>query len=287
MIVAALISVVFYVLYDVAVKEFAIWTGHYKAAMAILGISLIPMLVAAVMVHASWIGYNEIVLAAASGIFLFLGVELLYKSLHTEQLTNSIGLNNVGSAVLVVFGILVLHEVISGIGLFGILLVFAGAYLLLAVKKTKINKQLIPSLLAGICIGIFWILMAYSIRGSGNFIVPLIISRAVGFIIVAVYVTVFVKDKEEKVHDRSRFLYKIGTMVLLVGIIAGLADGVGDTLFAYVTLNGYLAIGSALTLLGPIFAGVIAHYVYKDRLTKAQLVGFMIIMIGAILITVF
>jgi drug/metabolite transporter (DMT)-like permease len=279
--------VVFYVLYDIAVKEFAVWTGNYKAAMAIMGISIIPMIVVACVVHSPLMGDEAIALAAASGIFLFLGFELLYRSLHTEQLTKSIGLNNVGTAVLVLFGVLVLHEAVSGIGLLGMLFIFGGAYLLLAVRKTKINKHLIPSVLAGISFSIFWILMSYSIASSGNFIIPLVISRAVGFAIVAVYVMVFARGKDQKAVGRSRSLYGIGIAVLLVGIVAGLADGVGDTLFAFVTLNGYLAMGSALTLLGPIFAGVFAHFIYKDRLTRAQLLGFVIIVVGAVLLTVF
>ena len=127
-VIGALLSLLMYLIYYTLAKKFAAATGNYKAAMVIMTCSIVPMLVAAYLIKPSWISNADVFLSIIGGIFVFLGFELLYRSLHTEQLTNTVGVTEVGSAIMIIFGILVLNEKISALGLIGIVMIFVGTF---------------------------------------------------------------------------------------------------------------------------------------------------------------
>ena len=278
-IIGVLLSVLMYIIYNTLVKRLASATGNYKAAMVIMVLSLVPMIAIAYVLQASWlIGLVPLLISVIAGIFTFVGFELYYRALHTEQLTNSAGLNSVGNALIVVFGIFVLHERIAQLGLIGIVMIFVGSFLIATKRGFDFNRKLLPAVLASISFSIVWVLLSYVITSTNNFIVPLLISRAVGVIIAIPYIHAFKRKSHLVKHKR---IFEVGIPLLIIGVLAGIADGAGDTLFGFITLHKYLAIGGALTILTTVGVSVLAYFVYKDRLTKLELIGLLVAILGA------
>jgi drug/metabolite transporter (DMT)-like permease len=278
-VIGALLSVLMYVIYNTLVKKLAATTGNYKAAMIVMTLSIVPMLAVAYILQASWsIGYITIITSILAGIFLFIGFELYYRSLHTEQLTNSVGLDNIGNIFTILFGILFLQEKVVPLGILGIVMILVGSYLIATKKGFNLNRKLIPAIFAGIAFSIFWILLSYTINSTNNFIVPLIISRAIGIVITIPYIHAF-KRKSHLIKHKK--ILEIGLPILMIGFIAGIADGLGDTIFGFIVQHQYLAIGSALSILTTVFISILAYFVYRDRLTKLELAGLVLAILGA------
>jgi adenosylcobyric acid synthase len=75
-------------------------------------------------------------------------------------------------------------------------------------------------------------------------------------------------------------------MIVFLLALAAMVDASGDFLFSYVTGTNALAIGSALTALTPMAAAFIGGLlIYKDKLTDSQLVGFVIMVAGALVLS--
>jgi drug/metabolite transporter (DMT)-like permease len=286
-VIGALLSVLMYITYNIFVKKFARATGNYNAAMMIMVASVVPMLGAAYIFGFGSMSIEALTLSIFAGIFLFLGFELYYRALHTEQLTNSAGVNEVGSALMIVFGVLILNESIPALGYVGIILMFLGSYLIATKKRFVINKRLIPAILASAFFGIFWMFNSYAISVSSNFVLPLLVSRAVGILIAVPYIHLFAKKKIKlKGSKESTALFGLSALLLLIGLFAGIVDGLGDTIMAFITLHRYLAIGGAFGVLTIIGVTIIAYFVYKERLTKLEMLGLVLAIAGALILVV-
>jgi drug/metabolite transporter (DMT)-like permease len=128
---------------------------------------------------------------------------------------------------------------------------------------------------------------ATAISNSGNFIIPLLISRSIAVLITIPYLHLFKKPKENESKPQKINLLNLSLMVLLMGLTAGIFDGVGDVLFGFITLHKYLALGGAFGILQIAIIAIIGYFVYKDKLKWPELAGLVVSIVGAILLAFF
>ena len=76
-------------------------------------------------------------------------------------------------------------------------------------------------------------------------------------------------------------------MVLIaLTVIASFADASGDTLFGITAGSPVLAIGAALVALQPMVVSFLGFIQYRDKLTKLQLYGLVVMIAGALVLSV-
>jgi drug/metabolite transporter (DMT)-like permease len=282
-ITAILLSVLFYVIYYSTVKEFSKDTNYRVTAIVVVGISIVPMIAAAAFFGMPYSGMLWLPLSVAAGVFLFLGFELLYIALHTQHLTSAVGVGEIQTVILALFGIFVFGETVRTASIIGMVVVFTGIALMLAGKRAKMNRKLLPFLASSVCLSAFWIVTSYSMQSASGFLAPLIVSRAVALAFTAVAFFLAPGAIGNKTKASERGIRRKALVVILLGAAAGIADGIGDSLFSFAVSHGYLAVGAVLTMLIPVAVATIAYFAYRERLMSIELAGFVLILAGALI----
>ncbi len=264
----------FFAVDDTIAKPVSTKLGNYKSTLLIMGFGLVPSLIILITLGAYHWTPLSVELSAVGGILFALGYIFIYKSLETEQATNTFALFAITPLSLLLGGVLLLKENFSLIDVAVTIVILIGAFLVTTKKNLSFNRAFIPALLGNVCWGIWVIMATYAVSISNNFILPVTIGRAVGTIFVLlVYLLVIKRGKEKS----SR---KVPSKLLAMGLIAGTLDGLGTTTLGLLAVLGAVAIGGAIGALGSGVVAVLSRIFYKDKLTKPQLVG-VIIMIGA------
>jgi drug/metabolite transporter (DMT)-like permease len=283
-IIAAFSATALWLVSNILSKKVSVSLGFITMSAIVLPLGMLPMAIGIAVVGVHAIPIYSIVIAALAGIFLTLGFLLLYKTLETEQLTNTVALGELQPAILVLFGIFALGESVNMIQAVSMMIIFAGAVLVVTVEGLSINKKLIPACFAMLSWALYWVLITYSVHASGStFSMPVLVSRITGSAIAIAYFAANKGKVMKYMHSAfsGRRRRELGIIVAFVSIIA-IVDASGDFIFAYVTASNALAIGSALTALSPIAASIAGFFIYKDRLTAPQLAGFAIMVVGAL-----
>ncbi len=275
--IAALMYAIPFVLSDSLSKRMVSKVGAYRLGAVMLAVGLVPAILAAAFVGFNAVSFYSIVLAVATGLAISFGYMLFYKAMETEQISNSIAFSELAAAVFVIFGFLVFGESIGIIGIIGIVIVFIGASLVAVTEDRRLNKRLIPAIMAFILWSVGFIIFAYSIKASSTFATPLIIAKItalVSFIVIARFMG-FRKAREKlRLHAK--------------GIVAtGLLDGTGTAAFGFVTALAAVGLTGVMNAITPVVAAIIGYRYYKERFTKLQLFGFVIMVAGAVLVSIF
>jgi drug/metabolite transporter (DMT)-like permease len=285
-ITAAFITTLLWIVNSLVVKKTSSSLGNYRSSLIIITIGIIPMIAAAMIFGIGTIETYQIAISAAAGIFLCLGFILIFKSLETEQLTNTVVLGEMQPAILTLFGVFVLNNSLNMPEAASILLIFAGAFFVITHEGVKINKKLIPALLGNISWTIYWILMSIAISPSA-FAEQMAVSRFVGLsLLLALFYFGFAKISTKKL-SAPRLSASMSYPIILLAIVAGLLDGTGDTLFGFTMHLNVIAAGAAITALVPVFVSLFSFILYHDKLTKPQLIGFVVMVAGALSLAVF
>jgi drug/metabolite transporter (DMT)-like permease len=287
-IIATFVSVFCWTITNLASRSVSRGLGNVLGSAVAIGLGVLPMALGVVLVGVYSIPATDIILAALAGIFASAGAAFGYKAVATEQLSNAVALQEVYPPILVIFGVLVLGERLTGLEAAGTLVIFLGAFFVITNEELKINRRLIPALAATICWAFYWIVLTYSINGSGTFALPVMISRVAA---TAFLVIIVLRDRKNSLKKIGDLLGRVSKRHLLylflgIGVLAGLSDGVGDTLFAYTFGSGAVAIGSALSALTPIVITVASYFIYREKLTRLQLVGVAVMVIGALALSI-
>lgn len=287
-IIATLVAVVFWIINSVLSKKIAADTGSILGPTVVASAGIVPMVISLFIAGPSSIPILSIALASLAGAFAALGMVLAYKTLMTEQLTNSIALSEVTPPMLVILGIFVLGEVLTTAQLVSIIIIFIGTALIITTEKLKINRRLIPALLSSVCWAIYWVTLSYITPLSGSFAQPVLISRIVASACLIAYLAVNMRRVSEKTraYGKAPRAQKALLLIILFMVIAGLTDGSGDAIFAFVVGANAVAIGGALSAIQPMLVSGISFIVYKDRLTRPQLLGLLVMVVGAVALSV-
>ncbi len=273
-ILLAFLVLVTYSIGDTFAKKIVLRFGYARAAALVSGVSLAPFVILSFFIHGQAITVYSAVLSAISGIFYGIGFVFLYKSLATEQTTNTMSLSEFFKAVLVLSGVFLFGNALNGTQSTGIILIFAGSLLIITTEKLRINKKLLYALFGFLCWAALWIMLGYAIGVSGSYIPEGMIATLFALASSAAYAFM----------TRSATLSRSPSPKVINGYIAavGISVGIGSLIFTFLVFSKLLSVGSAVIALTPIVVALASRRIYLDKLTTAQLLGLAIMVIGAL-----
>ena len=263
-------------------KYVATRMGRYAFSVSILAIGILPMIIAAFFIRVSLVNYSTVAIAIISGLFLGAGYPLFYMSMEKEQVTKVSSLTEIQPTIIVVAGLLIFGERISLYHGIGMVLIFAGVAMLMAEERMKINRNLLPAVMANVCWGLYWVIIAFSISYGLAFIAALMVAR-----ITAAIMTYYYAHRNSKLPTLHAFIHILTTKRLMYALaVVGIIDGVFNLIFGFVTASNYLAIGGSILAIAPLFVALLGALIYRDRLRALQLAGLFVVIAGSVIITI-
>ncbi|MGC8679936.1 MAG: EamA family transporter [Candidatus Micrarchaeia archaeon] len=278
--ILALATMFFWGINEVLFKPVTGLFGPLTSSLFV-GVMLIPSIIYLLLFPPLQITLLLVILTLASGILYVFGFFLIFKSLETEQASETWGLGSLPYLSAILFAIFVLNESINVFQAVSIILILLGALMISLNKNIEFNKKLFSALMGNI----FWMLSMlfyiytlslYPLSSS----IVLFLSLAFGFATVFLYGSFYHK------FDKNIILsVKKDTKHVVLLIIAWLFEGIGQITFLLVVLMKYIAIGSAIMALDPILVLIISYIVYKERITLLQGIGIIVAVSGAIILS--
>lgn len=248
--------------------------GAYRAGAIVLAAGLLPALAVSILIPlGAYSGYS-IMLAVVTGMLVGVGYLLFYKSIETEQVSNTIALSELGALIFVAFGFVVLNEPITGAGIIGVLIVLIGAVFIATTEGKNFNRKLLPAVASYLLWSSAFIIFSYSIRASGGFVLPLLTAKVTmlaTFLIAGLMVSY---RKAEK--DQFNGIKEAAAV--------GILDGTGTVGFCFVVVLGAIGLAGIINALSPVVGGVLGYILYKERFTTLQACGFAAMIIGAMIV---
>ncbi|MEO8769365.1 MAG: DMT family transporter [Ferruginibacter sp.] len=233
----------------------------------------------------------------ASGIIAIgIGDYCSYKMYTILGPRNGSALATISPAASFLFGLLLLDERMNLIGIIGMAITIMGV---LSMSLGKTERNALPdhghgSIFSGIVLGIIgsacngagivFSKKAFLLQqASGNAINPLIGSfiRFLAATVIVLLITFF--NKKIYMHwknIRQQPLNIKGT--ILIGIIFGPVLGVSFSLTSIQYIN--VAVAQTIFALVPVMALLIAHFVYKEKITKHAIAGVLVAIAGVVIL---
>ena len=145
-----------------------------------------------------------------------------------------------------------------------------------------INRNLLPAVMANVCWGLYWVIIAFSISYGLTFITALVVAR-----ITAAVMTYYHAYKAGTLPKMRAFINILSTKRLMYALaIVGIIDGIFNLIFGFVTASNYLAIGGSILAIAPLFVAVLGALIYRDKLSTVQLAGLFVVIVGSVIITI-
>lgn len=222
----------------------------------------------------------DVAWGAAAGLTGAAGVTLLYRGLASGRMSVVAPITGtVAAAIPVVVG-LASGERPSALQLTGVVAAIAAVALVSSGADATAGEKAgahstgsgVPEGLgAGICFGLFFVLLENAGDGSGLW--PLVGARASSLTAISIAAVIV----------RTKLRPAPGTRTGIIG--AGVLDVTANLFYLLATRRGLLAIAAALTSMYPATTIVLARVVDKERLQRLQVVGFLCAAAGVVLIT--
>lgn len=284
---AAILAMVLWTISGTINKKVATGLGTHVSAFLYVLVSLIPVLIATMVIGIYSISPFGIETSVVAGVFLAVGFIFGFKALSTENLSSVSALQEIMPALLLLFGLFILGEKINEVQFVGIMVIALGTLMTITTERLEINKKMLPAILAVVSWAIYWMIISYSVISAKTFALPILISRIISLPVTLIYLL----SNSEAVSSLTSLPSRINTnrtaAVLLVLVsIASFADASGDTIFGITSGSSVLAIGAALVALQPMVVSFLAFVIYKDKLTKLQLIGLIVMLVGALILSV-
>ncbi|MDE1834213.1 MAG: DMT family transporter [Candidatus Micrarchaeota archaeon] len=258
--------------------------GKYRYTVIILGIGILPMLCYVAFVGIHHVPAIVILLSIFASVFLGGGYLLYYKALETQQITHVAALGEIQPAILILFGVSALGESVSALSAIGAVVIIVGTVFVLTAgngRKFEINRLLLPIVFANFLWAVYWVVLTYAIRDYASYALPLLIARAIAFVLVLGYALMH-KKIERQIAAPTKGIHV--TMLWFFVLMSGLFDGGFNILQGTVINANVVALGNAIIAAGPLLTAVIGRYFFGDKLTDVQKAGVAIAVIGAVAI---
>ncbi|MDE1868913.1 MAG: DMT family transporter [Candidatus Micrarchaeota archaeon] len=263
-------------------RRLSVLSGRSRASIIIAAAGLIPI-VAIFAFNSSFIGSYAILASVISGGFFTLGTLLYYKSLETEQVSNTAPTGLLQALPLIAFGVLALGEQISAFQICGAALMTFGVLLASTTRGSALNRKLLPAALANVSWAVYWIFASFAINLSGQFAAPILLSRIVSVTLALVVFGIFFRHHVLKLKRAGNTI----ALIAMFGITAGVLDGLGNALFAFATHINALHIASIFETPMLLLIALFGYLFYKERLTHLQKIGMAVAFAGALVIAIF
>lgn len=279
-ILAAAIAMLFFAFSDTLAKKVSSKLGSYESSLLIIGAGLIPLAASLFLVHPNVFSPTVVLVSIIAGVFLAGGFLFVYKSLETEQVTNTMVLLNLQYVLIVLFGMFVLSEKISLFQAASLIIIFAGVLLVTVTRDLKLNRMLLPAVIGNLCWTIALVILSYLITNyMGASTGAVFITRLISFVVAAAFFAFLVKRKTKR--SNSRRLKALG---FSLPVATGIFDGVGQLAFVFIILYKSVALGGAVLALEPVLVAIFGYFLYRDRLTHLQLIGMTLAILGGVAI---
>ena len=219
---------------------------------------------------------DAIALGIGAGLLNVTGLGCLYQGLAVGQIGQVAPVASVIGAILPVSWGLATGERPSSLALAGAGLAIVAAAVICMERGEpsgpRAGKARTLAIGAGVGFGTSFILLAYASKHPGFW--PVLSARAAAVIAVGVAVTIFGSPRSSS--NRSRRL----------AVAAGLLDVSGTALVLVAVRTGLAAIVAPVASLTPAFTVMLAWWALRERATKTQMVGLVIVLVGLVLIAV-
>ncbi len=185
------------------------------------------------------------------------------------------------AALVVVLSIIFFKESITGQQTLAIVTIFLGLIFSslnfneLKNRKVKVGKEIILSLIAMACWALYWTFIKIPIREVGWFW-PGYINTVASIPALYLYIK-FKKIKITSVNKHGAFLPVFFNAALLGG---------GSLSFNYALQNGLAAVVAPIAGSYPTLFAVLAYIAFRDKITRVQLAGIIITLLGIVILSI-
>lgn len=176
-IIVALISMLSFALADMLAKRVSESWGNKRATFMVLALSILPMAIGIPFLGLGTVNALAIGLSALSGVLYMIAFLLMYKSLETEQVANTISLSGIEYAIIALFGILMLGEGVTGLDLLCFVGIFVGVFLVTTTTRFTFDRGYLPALFSMAFFGATYISLTYASKSSGGLLALLLICK--------------------------------------------------------------------------------------------------------------
>jgi drug/metabolite transporter (DMT)-like permease len=253
-------------------------SGAYMTSLLIIIGSSIPIAIP-LLFTLSGISAAGIVIAGLSGIAMVLGNLLFYKALETQQASNSYGMTVVQSILIGLFGVVLLGNQLTPLEILGAGIGVVGVLMVAMHGRLRLNRMLLPAITGNAVWAVGWGLAAYAIKYYANTFMILGICRVAGILgMLIIYKKSAPKPAMPGLQPRE------WNAVLAIGLGAGVLSGIGSIALGSLALSSNFAIGGILTSFVPVLVAIAAYFVYRERLTRTQMLGILVATAGAAVI---
>lgn len=257
--------------------------GSKRTTLIMLGSSLLTLIIGAYFVGLSNINTTVVLFSLAAGLTYVVAFLLMYKSLETQQVANTISLAGIEYALITILGVVVLGESVTTIELISFVVVFVGAFLATTSKKFEFNKGYAPAVLAMVVFAITYLFLVFARQSSGGTFAPLIIRQAIAVGIMLAYLRV---SPEKGKHFKDIKLKKIGYPLLAINVLVGIFNGIGSLCLLLLARFAFVAVGSAIVATESAVIVFLGYLIYKERFERHQMIGFIMLVLGTIALSI-
>jgi len=269
---AGILTLLLYTLGDLLVKRPSQKAGSVPVSL-VVSASSASILIILSSFTGFWIPGGALFFSSLTGILMGIGTLLVFKSLESEQVSDTMSMVAISYAIPVIFGSVALHEKVSYISWIGIVLIFAGSATIMF-KEMNFNSALLPAIIGNIMWGFQFITFNYALKFSTNYLMVAATGSSVALLIVFLYA--YLKS-ETAIDDLSK----------LEASLAGIALGLGLAGALYIILNHTMTLGLSIVAAEPVFVTLFGKIIYKDKINKLQAVGIAVAMAGILMLTSF
>jgi drug/metabolite transporter (DMT)-like permease len=269
---AGILTLSLYTLGDLLVKRPSQKAGSVPVSL-VVSASSASILIILSSFTGFWIPCGALFFSSLTGILMGIGTLLVFKSLESEQVSDTMSMVAISYAIPVIFGSVALHEKVSYISWIGIVLIFAGSATIMF-KEMNFNSALLPAIIGNIMWGFQFITFNYALKFSTNYLTVAATGSSVALLIVFLYA--YFKS-ETAIDDLSK----------LEASLAGIALGLGLAGALYLILNHTMTLGLSIVAAEPVFVTLFGKIIYKDKINKLQAVGIAVAMAGILMLTSF
>jgi drug/metabolite transporter (DMT)-like permease len=270
----ALIGMLSFAVSDTFAKSVSVRWGNKRATFALLVLSVLPMVISIPFLGLGGLDGFAIGISALSGVFYMLAYLLMYKSLETEQVANTISLSGIEYAIIALFGILILGEGVTKLDVLCFAGIFIGIFFVTTTAKFRFNRNYFPALLGMVFFGGTYILLDYVSKGSGGLLALLLVNRIVAITLMALYLRI-APERRRIVKNRKTF--SMWDSTLMFAVFTGILNGMGAISLLALALLNFVAVGSVIVAAEAAVVIFLGYLIYKEKFERRQIIGFVLL----------
>ncbi|MCL5106183.1 MAG: DMT family transporter [Candidatus Marsarchaeota archaeon] len=288
-------TIISFFISSIIYKYASAYFDYHKISAISIGIGAIPMLFALlpnpIALFATLSNYRLDFAIGISSIFLLLGYVLNFKTLKTEQVTNTFALAQIQPAMLIAFGIFVMREQLFFSETVALMFLITGTFLIISNDKLKLNRKFIPTIFANVSWSIYWFIITFLLNANADAVSVIFMARMLSFAFGIVFLlwfdtTKIWQNQKKKLKDSNVFNKKLSMAAALLLIAAALADGAGNVVFAVMDQAKHLVFASIFLSILPALIGIFAYVFFKDKFSRLQILGLVLVVITGVVLSI-